>query len=64
KDIDVVLQIYSRGHIDVVINERSEQGSWRFSKIYGELETSKRSDTWALLVHLGNRNDLSLWGFQ
>ena len=36
------------------------QGSWRFIGFYGQLDNSKREETWQILEAFGHRNN-SFW---
>ncbi|KAL0305062.1 UNVERIFIED_CONTAM: hypothetical protein Sangu_3053900 [Sesamum angustifolium] len=49
KSINVQLQNYSRNHIDMSVELEVGQPVWRFTGIYGELDTSRRDQMWALL---------------
>ncbi|KAL0462661.1 UNVERIFIED_CONTAM: hypothetical protein Slati_0153700 [Sesamum latifolium] len=52
KSVSVQMQSFSRYHIDLSVQLDVELPIWRFTGIYGELETSKRSRTWQLLSRL------------
>ena len=54
----VWVQTYSRHHIDVHLRMDKEP-IWRLTGFYGHLETQKRHETWRLLKHLGQSEQMS-----
>ncbi|KAL0456241.1 UNVERIFIED_CONTAM: hypothetical protein Slati_0963300 [Sesamum latifolium] len=57
KSVNVLLQNFSHNHIDVSVQLEEEQSWWRFTGIYGELDTSKRELTWKLLARLHTQSN-------
>ena len=58
-DIDVNVVSSSLNHIDAEIN-LGKENSWRFTGFYGNPETHKHHDSWAILKNL-NRNSSLPW---
>ncbi|KAL0424119.1 UNVERIFIED_CONTAM: hypothetical protein Sradi_0946700 [Sesamum radiatum] len=56
KSVDVQLQSYSRYHIDVSVRLENSEDWWRFSGVYGEPDTSKRTEFWNLLSRLHDQS--------
>ncbi|KAL0009751.1 hypothetical protein SO802_004859 [Lithocarpus litseifolius] len=56
--LSVDVQTYSPNHIDAVITEEDGNKKWRFTGLYGHPKTSKREESWRLLVNLSTRSDL------
>ena len=56
-DIDVNVVSSSLNHIDAVINLGKEH-SWRFTGFYGNPETHKHHDSWAILKNLNRSSSL------
>lgn len=54
----VNISSFSLGHIDTTV--KSNSGTWRFTRIYGNPESSKRRDSWELIKRLGQGAPL-LW---
>ncbi|KAL4596137.1 hypothetical protein ACB092_12G142600 [Castanea dentata] len=54
----VEVQTYSLRHIDAIITKDDDNKKWRFTGFYGHPETSKREESWKLLVNLSTRSDL------
>nr|XP_023874998.1 uncharacterized protein LOC111987509 [Quercus suber] len=54
----VDVQTYSQNHIDVIVMEENGNKKWRFTGFYGHPETSKREESWRLLVNLSTMSDL------
>ena len=52
------VQTYSPRHIDAIITEDDGNKKWQFTRFYGHLETSKREESWRLLVNLSTSSDL------
>ena len=50
---------YSLWHIDVILNEEDRKKRWRFTSFYGNPETSKRDESWALIKNLSSKCELS-----
>ncbi|KAK4407708.1 hypothetical protein Sango_0351800 [Sesamum angolense] len=53
----MLLQNFSRNHIDVSVQLDESLDWWRFTGIYGEPDISKRDHTWNLLSHLHNQSN-------
>jgi exonuclease III len=51
-DIKIDIQNYSRRHINAIISRGRDGTEWKFFGIYGNPETAKRKETWALMRHL------------
>ena len=59
KDSVVVdVQTFSPRHIDAVIMEDGGNKNWSFTGFYGNPETNKKEESWALLVNLSTRSAL------
>ena len=58
ESLSVEVQTFSPRHIDVVITEENEKKKRRFTGFYGHPETSKRGESWSLLVNLSARSRL------
>ena len=56
-DLKLTVKKFSCHHIDTLINEGCDD-VWRFTGIYGDPDTSRRSDTWTLLKWLYRANPL------
>ncbi|KAL0458785.1 UNVERIFIED_CONTAM: hypothetical protein Slati_0505700 [Sesamum latifolium] len=52
KSVEVQLQSLSHYHIDVFIRQNDTEDWWCFSGVYGESDTSKRTEFWKLLCRL------------
>lgn len=48
----VRIQNYSKGHINDVVHEGNASQVWKLTGFYGNPETARRSESWALLRHL------------
>ncbi|KAL0413099.1 UNVERIFIED_CONTAM: hypothetical protein Sradi_1511600 [Sesamum radiatum] len=57
KSVDVLLQSFSRRHIDVSVRLNETQEWWRFTGIYGEPKTCNRDITWNLLSKLSKQSN-------
>ncbi|KAK4387745.1 hypothetical protein Sango_2381100 [Sesamum angolense] len=57
KSVTVLLQNFSRNHIDVSVQLDENLDWWRFTGIYGEPDTSKRDRTRNLLSRLHNQSN-------
>jgi endonuclease/exonuclease/phosphatase family metal-dependent hydrolase len=51
-DIRVVIQNYSRRHINAIISMGLDGEEWKFSGFYGHPEVARRKESWALMRHL------------
>ena len=51
---NVWLDSFSKYHIDVIVHGGSED-AWRLTRFYGEPDTSKRSEGWAMLRMLSSK---------
>ncbi|KAL0404334.1 UNVERIFIED_CONTAM: hypothetical protein Sradi_2074200 [Sesamum radiatum] len=60
KSVDVQLQSFSHYHIDVSVRLSNSEEWWRFSGVYGEPDTSKRTVFWNLLSRL-HRQSVRPW---
>ena len=49
---------FSPWHIDVIVNEEDGKKRWRFTGFYGNPETSKRDESWALIKNLSSKCEL------
>lgn len=49
-DMDIMVQSFSAGHIDVVV--RKDSNCWRFTGMYGHPVDDRRWETWELLHRL------------
>ena len=49
---------FSPRHIDAIITKDGGNKKWRFTEFYSHPETSKREESWALLVNLSTRSVL------
>ena len=56
-DIQVELRSLNQWFIDVFMNYGGEIGKWNLMGFYGNLETHRRDDLWALLERLGKQDD-------
>jgi hypothetical protein len=54
--VDLKLNTYSRNHIDVLVVEKGSGIEYRLTGFYGNAETSKRKESWALLKHLSQQS--------
>lgn len=53
EDIDVALQSFSKGHIDVIVWSGPENHPWFSTGSYGHLETEVQKALWQLLHRIG-----------
>ena len=51
-EIKIELLTFSLNHIDVLVSDGRGLGRWHLTGFYGNLETAKRSESWAKLKHL------------
>jgi hypothetical protein len=51
-EAQVTIQNFSRGHINAVINDGTDAKVWKLTGFYGNPDTARRPDSWALLRHL------------
>uniref|UniRef100_A0A2N9GDA6 Reverse transcriptase domain-containing protein n=1 Tax=Fagus sylvatica TaxID=28930 RepID=A0A2N9GDA6_FAGSY len=56
-EVQIVVHSHSIAHIDITIRIRGYR-DWHFTGFYGNLETSKRDDSWTLLRRLHRNDDL------
>ena len=54
----VDVQTFSPRHIDAIVSDDGGDRKWRFTGFYGNPETNKREESWALLVNLSTRSAL------
>ena len=52
--VDVVVSTYSRNHIDARVVKKSSGTGFHVTGFYGNPETHKRKESWALLKHLSS----------
>nr|POF17280.1 hypothetical protein CFP56_18392 [Quercus suber] len=57
--MDIDVDSTSLNHIDVIINKGKED-AWRFTGIYGHLESSRKNETWEMIRGLSRKFSL-LW---
>lgn len=57
KDVDFSLGIFSPNHIDGILNKGKED-KWRFTRFYGEPNTSNHHLSWSCLRRLKTRNSI------
>lgn len=56
-EVNLKICSYSKNHIDVVVDDEGLNGQhWRIIGCYCHLETSKKSETWDLLILLNSAN--------
>lgn len=53
---EVIVRSFSKGHVDVVVRE--ENLNWRFTSFYGDLDPTKREDSWKLIERLNDNLNL------
>ena len=59
KELQTVdVQTFSPRHIDAIVSEDGGNRKWRFIGFYGNPETNKREESWALIVNLSTRSAL------
>ncbi|KAH1039227.1 hypothetical protein J1N35_040970 [Gossypium stocksii] len=58
-DATIILQSFSKRHIDVVIQDIDEGNKWRFTRFYSSLYTQEKNETWDLLRNLSNTEELA-----
>ncbi|KAL3825323.1 hypothetical protein ACJIZ3_021352 [Penstemon smallii] len=54
KEMNVVLQSFSKNHIDVHVYDDDSNSSWRFTGFYGEPKDTDRHKSWQLLRRLAS----------
>ena len=54
KELKVDVQSYSDSHIDAIVSPGEDGLQWRLASFYGNLETSKREESWRLLKRLSS----------
>ena len=47
--VELAISMYSRNHIDAWVAEKSTGKGFRLTGFYGNLETHKHKESWALL---------------
>lgn len=52
-DLEVTIQNYSLGYIDVLINNWIPSGGYFFTGFYGHWNTTQRKQSWQLLQYIG-----------
>lgn len=50
--IKVEVQTFSQTHIDAIVDNGADVGSWHLTRFYGNPDTAKRHESWAKLKHL------------
>ena len=58
KELKVDVQSFSDSHIDAIVDQGVDGKQWRITGFYGNLETSKRQESWLLLKRLSSLNSL------
>ena len=58
KELKVSVQTFSDNHIDAIVDQGVTGHQWRITGFYGNLETSKRQESWLLLKRLATLNSL------
>ena len=58
EDAQVVIQSYSKYHIDVSLGQIGNGTAWRLTGFYGDPKTIKRRDSWQMLRKLKNSSQL------
>ncbi|KAA3453178.1 reverse transcriptase [Gossypium australe] len=53
----VTLQSFSKSHIDVLVNDQTEEQQWRFTGFYGSPYPQEKEDSWNLLRRLRQQVD-------
>ena len=56
--ITVEVQTYSQTHIDALVDGGESVGWWHLMGFYGNLDTTKRPESWAKLRHLKGTSTL------
>lgn len=51
-DFNVIIQNFSRWHINIVVYSGKIHFHWKFSGFYGNLDAGRHKESWALLNHL------------
>lgn len=54
---EVSLSTFNKNHIDIIVKAR-DNSIFRLTGIYGELDRSKRRETWNLIRNLSSSNSL------
>jgi hypothetical protein len=54
KNFNVIIQNYSRRHINAEINICANNLKWKLTGFYGHPNSAKRKESWDLLRHLSN----------
>jgi exonuclease III len=54
--VDLCLNTYSKNHIDAAVVDKEVGKSFRVTGFYGNPETHRRKESWALLKHLSHLN--------
>lgn len=57
-DVNMVLQSFSRSHIDMVVSFNVDLNPWRFIGFYGEPDHTKRDSSWRLMRQLASSSNL------
>ncbi len=59
--VDIQISTYSKNHIDAVVHENPSCKGFRLTGFYGNPETHRRKESWALLKHLSHYDSFSPW---
>ena len=66
QEIRLDIQTYSHSHIDAWVDGGDGISWWHLTGFYGELDTSKRWESWQILKHLHGTSSLpwlAIWDF-
>ena len=58
EEIRLDVQTYLQTHIDALMEGETDAGWWHFTGFYGNLDTSKRSESWIKLKQLSHKSSL------
>ena len=58
EEVKLDIRSYSQSHIDALVDGGAIVGWWHLTGFYGELETSKRPESWQNLKYLSGTFDL------
>ncbi|KAL0413947.1 UNVERIFIED_CONTAM: hypothetical protein Sradi_1596400 [Sesamum radiatum] len=52
KEVNLLVQLFSSSHIDAVVCDEEGTNGWTFTRIYGQLDAARWTETWHLLRSL------------
>lgn len=58
EEVKLDIQTYSSPHIDAWVHGEDNMGWWHLTSFYGELDTSKRAESWQKFKHLSGSSNL------